>query len=59
MTKGGPAGATEVIVYFLYSQAFQYFKIGYAFAIAYVLFMIMFCLTLIQWKIGKQRIHYQ
>lgn len=59
MTKGGPAGATEVIVYFLYNQAFQYFKIGYAFAVAYILFMIMFCLTLIQWRIGKQRIHYQ
>jgi multiple sugar transport system permease protein len=59
MTKGGPAGATEVIVYFLYKQAFQYFKIGYAFAIAYILFAIIFALTLVQWRIGKQRIHYQ
>lgn len=59
MTKGGPANATEVIVYFLYKQAFQYFKIGYAFAIAYILFVIIFALTLAQWKIGKQKIHYQ
>lgn len=59
MTKGGPAGATEVIVYYLYEQAFQYFKIGYAFAVAYILFVIIFSLTLVQWKIGKQAIHYQ
>jgi multiple sugar transport system permease protein len=59
MTKGGPAQATEVIVYFLYEQAFQHFKIGYAFAVAYVLFVIMFVLTLIQWQIGKRAIHYQ
>jgi multiple sugar transport system permease protein len=59
MTKGGPAQATEVIVYFLYEQAFQYFKIGYAFAVAYILFAIIFALTLTQWQIGKRAIHYQ
>jgi multiple sugar transport system permease protein len=59
MTKGGPAGATEVIVFFLYEQAFQYFKIGYAFAVAYILFVIIFALTLVQWKIGKHAVHYQ
>ena len=59
MTRGGPADATEVIVFFLYEQAFQYFKIGYAFAVAYLLFVIIFSLTLIQWKIGKKAVHYQ
>ena len=59
MTKGGPAQATEVIVYFLYEQAFQHFKIGYAFAVAYILFAIIFALTLTQWQIGKRAIHYQ
>ncbi len=58
MTEGGPAGATEVIVYYLYKQAFQYFKIGYAFAIAYILFVIIFGMTLAQWRIGKS-VHYQ
>ncbi len=58
MTGGGPAGATEVIVYFLYKQAFQYFKVGYAFAIAYVLFVMIFGMTLAQWRIGKS-VHYQ
>ena len=59
MTKGGPVDSTEVIVYFLYQQAFQHFKIGYAFAIAYILFVIIFVLTLAQWKIGKASVHYQ
>ena len=59
MTKGGPAQSTEVIVYFLFEQAFQHFKIGYAFAVAYILFAIIFALTLAQWQIGKRAIHYQ
>jgi ABC-type sugar transport system permease subunit len=59
MTKGGPVQSTEVIVYFLYEQAFQHFKIGYAFAVAYILFAIIFALTLTQWQIGKRAIHYQ
>jgi ABC-type sugar transport system permease subunit len=59
MTKGGPVDSTEVIVYFLYQQAFQHFKIGYAFAIAYILFVIIFVLTLAQWKMGKASVHYQ
>jgi multiple sugar transport system permease protein len=59
MTKGGPAGATEVIVFFLYQQAFQHFKIGYAFAVAYILFIIIFVLTLVQWKWGERTVHYQ
>jgi multiple sugar transport system permease protein len=39
-TQGGPLNATTVLVYYLYSQAFQDFNFGYASAIAYVLFLI-------------------
>ena len=38
-TKGGPAQATTVVVYYLYQQAFQFFHAGYAAAIAVVLFV--------------------
>ena len=48
MTRGGPARATSVIVHYLYQNAFQYFEMGYASAMAYVLFVIVFILTLIQ-----------
>lgn len=49
LTQGGPAGATSVIAYYLYQNAFQFFAMGYAAAIAYVLFALLFVLTLLQW----------
>jgi ABC-type sugar transport systems, permease components len=55
MTAGGPAGSTSVIVFYLYQQAFTYFHMGYASAVGYVLFVIIFGLTLLQFKLfGKQ-----
>ena len=56
MTGGGPVNATSVIVFYLYKQAFIYFKMGYASATAYVLFAIIFTLTLIQFRFMGRRI---
>ncbi|MCL4464966.1 MAG: sugar ABC transporter permease [Chloroflexi bacterium] len=56
MTGGGPVNATSVIVYYLYKQAFVYFRMGYASATAYVLFAIIFALTLIQFRLLGRRI---
>lgn len=54
MTGGGPGGATSVIVFYLYKQAFIYFRMGYASAVGYVLFVIIFALTLFQFRfLGK------
>jgi ABC-type sugar transport system permease subunit len=50
MTGGGPAGSTSVLVFYLYQQAFTYFRMGYASAIGFVLFVIIFALTLIQFR---------
>jgi multiple sugar transport system permease protein len=58
MTQGGPAGATDVIVYYLYEKAFQDFQMGYAFAVSYLLFVVIFAVTLIQWKVGARKVHY-
>jgi multiple sugar transport system permease protein len=58
MTQGGPAGATDVIVYYLYEKAFQDFQMGYAFSISYILFIVILAATLIQWKVGAKRVHY-
>jgi len=58
MTKGGPVQATDVIVYYLYEKAFVNFEMGYAFAVAYVLFLIIFAVTVIQWKVGAKKVHY-
>jgi multiple sugar transport system permease protein len=59
MTQGGPVGATTVIVYYLYKQAFQQFTMGYGSAVAMVLFAIILVLTLIQMKVLGPRVHYQ
>jgi len=45
MTQGGPAGATNVLVFSLYQHAFQTFEMGYASALAWVVFLILLVLT--------------
>ena len=57
MTQGGPLDSTHVLVYAIYKNAFEYFNVGKASALAYVLFAIIFILTLIQWKL-KSRLVY-
>jgi len=54
MTQGGPLNSTNVIVYWLYNNAFEYFRVGQASAIAYVLFFIILGLTALQWKLRKK-----
>jgi len=50
MTQGGPAGSTTTIVYYIYNNAFQWFKMGYASSIAWVLFVMVLVVTLFNWK---------
>jgi len=49
LTGGGPVRATSVIVHYLYQNGFQWFNMGYAAAIAYVLFAMLLILTIVQW----------
>jgi multiple sugar transport system permease protein/alpha-1,4-digalacturonate transport system permease protein len=53
-TKGGPGRATTVLVFRIYREAFRDWKMGYASAIAYFLFMIILAVTVIQWQ-GQKR----
>ena len=48
MSSGGPANATTTMSYFIYQNAFKYFRTGYASAGAVVLFLFILCFTLIQ-----------
>jgi multiple sugar transport system permease protein len=57
-TRGGPLGSTTVIVYYLYQQAFQFFNGGYGAAIAYVLFLAILVVTLVQLWVGRRRVYY-
>ncbi|RPH90642.1 MAG: sugar ABC transporter permease [Calditrichaeota bacterium] len=58
LTQGGPLGATKVLVYYLYENAFKFFNMGFASATAYVLFAIVFALTLLQVRYMKSKFHY-
>ncbi|MBU1077282.1 MAG: sugar ABC transporter permease [Spirochaetes bacterium] len=58
MTGGGPAGSTTTIVYYIYNNAFQWFKMGYASAIAWFLFLMIFVATLLQWKYAGSKVEY-
>lgn len=58
MTQGGPARSTLVLVYYIFQNAFQYFQMGYASAMAYVLFFIVLIVTLIQfWRQKKVSVY--
>ena len=57
MTQGGPLDSTNVLVYAIYKNAFEYFNVGKASALAYVLFAIIFILTLIQWKLKSKLVY--
>lgn len=59
LTMGGPADSTLFYVYYLFNNAFRYFKMGYASAQAWVLFVIVLALTLIQWRFSKKWVHYE
>ncbi len=58
MTEGGPARSTSVLVHYLYQNAFEYFKMGYASAIAYILFFIVFIITMVQMKFSDNWVIY-
>ena len=57
MTQGGPFNSTNVLVYSIYQNAFEYFNVGKASALAYILFAIILVLTLFQWKIRKKVVY--
>ncbi len=57
MTEGGPLDSTNVLVYAIYKNAFEYFNVGKASAIAYVLFVIILLLTVIQWSLRKKIVY--
>lgn len=59
MTEGGPNGATQVMVERIYTYGFKYFRMGYASAYSWLLFVMIFALTAVQMKIQKGWVHYE
>lgn len=56
---GGPLGTTSLVVYYLYEQSFRFWNLGYANAIAFVLFLLVFLVTRFQKKFLEQRVLYE
>lgn len=58
MTRGGPGTSTNVLVYYVYTTAFTFYRMGYAAAISWILFLILFAITIFQWKGQKKWVNY-
>jgi len=58
MTAGGPEDKTRFIAMFIYDQAFQYQRLGYAAAVAWVLFLVIVGLTMLAFRISRERVYY-
>jgi multiple sugar transport system permease protein len=52
MTQGGPDGSTTPLSFYTYRHAFEWFNMGYAAAIAIVMFLLIMTTTLIQWRLS-------
>jgi len=58
LTQGGPNQASTVLVYRIYEEGFQNFRMGYASAISIVLFLIVVVITSITWFTQQKNVHY-
>jgi multiple sugar transport system permease protein len=59
MTQGGPLNSTTTLAYYLYQNAFQFFQMGKASAVAVLLFILLFLLTWIQFRFVDRSVHYE
>jgi multiple sugar transport system permease protein len=59
ITQGGPADATRFYVLYLYENAFQYGKMGYASAMAWILFLITLALAMLIFRWSQRWVHYE
>jgi multiple sugar transport system permease protein len=59
LTQGGPEQSTAVLVYWLFKNAFEFYRVGEASALAYLLFGLIFIITMIQWQLRKRWVLYE
>ena len=57
MTKGGPAGSTTTLSYYVYTEGLETGRLGYASAVAWALFALIFAVTLFNWKFGNRYVN--
>ena len=54
MTQGGPVQSTVSVLYFMYEEGFKWWNLGTASAVAFVLFVLMFAITLLQLHVARR-----
>jgi multiple sugar transport system permease protein len=59
LTGGGPGVSTTTLVLYLYNNGFQYFRMGYASALAWILFLIIMAITIVQFVAQRRWVHYE
>jgi multiple sugar transport system permease protein len=59
LTKGGPNDASLFYALYIYEQAYRFFRMGYAASLAWVLFVIVLLLTLLNLRLAKTWVHYE
>jgi multiple sugar transport system permease protein len=59
MTRGGPGNSTKVLVYYIWEKAFRHYEMGYAAALAFVLFFLLLIFTLILWQLRKRWVFHE
>ncbi len=56
MTEGGPLQSTLSVLYFMYEEGFKWWSLGRASAVAFLLFVLMFAITLLQLRIARRQV---
>ena len=59
LTQGGPNGLTTTLSYYIYEQAYVNWRMGYASAISWFVFVFVGVFTIINWKFAGRKVHYQ
>ena len=59
VTEGGPADATLFILLYLYWEAFRFLQMGYASAIAWILFIVILAFTVVQLVLARRWVYYE
>ena len=58
MTAGGPADSTLFYALYLYNSAFRFFKMGYASAMAWLMFVVIFIMTVLTFRVSSRWVYY-
>jgi multiple sugar transport system permease protein len=56
MTEGGPLQSTMSVLYFMYEEGFKWWSLGRASAVAFLLFVLMFAITLLQLALTRRAV---